>query len=184
MHSPDTAFREFRATLQRFVARRLRNPEDVEDVVQDVFLRVTRNRVALENAKEPLAWLFQVTKTALIDHTRRQQKHGNTENGVEIDDLPDLSTVAQGSDFAPCLEPLVAQLPPKYRDAIRYVDLEGGRQIDLAKANGVTGPTARSQVQRGRQMLKSAILACCRVEKDALKRITALEPEKTGPNCC
>lgn len=184
IRSPDTAYREFQAKLRRYLDRRLGNPEDVEDVLQDVFLRVAPNSAALESANDPLAWLYTVAKSAMIDHLRRQQKHTVVTTGGVPEDIPAPMPDRPPGEFAQCLAPLVENLPELYRDAIRFVDIEGGRQSDLAAATGLSVSTVKSRVQRARQRLKSAILECCSVERDALENITGLTPDEGGPDCC
>ncbi len=184
MHDPEMAYREFQATLRQYLARRLGNADDVEDVLQDVFLRVTRNRTALENAQEPLAWLYSVAKTALIDHVRRQRKHAAVATGGVPEDIPDTQSDMPSEGFYECLTPLLKNLSEAYRDAIRYVDIEGGRQTDLAAASGLNVSTVKSRVQRGRRQLKSAIVDCCLIERDALENISGLAPGNCDPECC
>ncbi|SFD14449.1 sigma factor-like helix-turn-helix DNA-binding protein [Tropicimonas isoalkanivorans] len=152
-------------------------------MLQDVFLRVTRNGEALETAREPLACLYTVAKSAMIDHLRRRKHRGVAAEGVP-EDIPDPLPDISSGEFATCLVPLVRNLPDIYRDAVTFVDLDGGRQTDLAAARGLSVSTVKSRVQRGRQQLRSAILDCCQVERDALKNITSLAPGARGPDCC
>lgn len=184
MHDPGTAYQEFHTTLRRYLARRLPNPEDVDDVLQDVFLRVTRNRDALEQASEPLAWLHTVARTAVIDHHRRQRKHASVATSGVPEDIPDTPPDTASDDFTGCIAPLIDTLPADTRDAIRFVDIEGGRQSDLATAGGLSPSTVKSRVQRGRTRLKSAILECCQIERDTLDNITGLSAGKCDPDCC
>lgn len=81
MLTPETAYRDFRDKLHHYIARRLGNPEDVEDVLQDVFVRVTRNANILREVKKPLAWLFTVTNSAIVDHARKKQRNPLSKDG-------------------------------------------------------------------------------------------------------
>lgn len=183
--TPETAYREFRTALHRYLLRRIDDPQDVDDVLQNVFLRVTRHEDALAQAREPLAWLYTVAKSALIDHQRRGSKHANVAAQGAFDDIADPGGNGEPSDdFAQCLMPLVAKLPAPYREAIVFVDMEGGQQTELAAAKGLEFSTAKSRVQRGRKRLKAAILACCQIERDALRRVTDLDPGACDPTCC
>lgn len=184
MHDPESAYAAFRAQLSRYLTRRLANPEDVADVLQDVFVRVTRNRGSLEAAREPLAWLYSVAKTAAIDHVRREKKHAGSRSDQAVDDIPDASPGQSKDDFEACLAPLVESLPDKYRDAIHFVDVEGGRQTELAARTGMTITAVKSRVQRGRQRLKAAIIGCCSVERDGNNNIVGLDRGECGPPCC
>ena len=91
MSSPGKAYKDFQSSLRRYLVRRLDDTDDVDEVLQDVFLKVTRNRDALADAKEPLAWLYSVAKSALIDHQRRVRKHAAVTTGGVPEDIPDTS---------------------------------------------------------------------------------------------
>ena len=183
MQTPDTVYREFRTKLQSYLARRLGNPDDVEDVLQDVFVRVTRNEQTLKSVKEPLAWLYTLTNSAMVDHLRKQRNHRDFVDG-DIDNIPDMSEDDTEDEFSACLLPLVDNLPEKYQNAVKFVDMNGGKQTELAIGAGLTVSAAKSRVQRGRHMLREAILGCCLVERDGLQNITALDSGKCSANCC
>ena len=158
------AFQQFRNQLSRFIARRLDNPAEAEDLLQNVFVRVIRHENALENAKSPLAWLYTVTKSVIADHYRKQDKsplHFADDQGM--DDIPAPAAFTD-SALGNCIPALVDILPDKYRDAIRFVDIQGGRQVDYARLADIPVATAKSRVQRGRNILKIKLLNCCRVE--------------------
>lgn len=184
MLTPETAYRHFRDKLHRYIARRLGNPNDVEDVIQEVFVRVARNADALRDAKKPLAWLYTVTNSAIVDHTRKMQRNPLL-NAEDLKAATEPWSLEQpGGDFGSCLFPLLDSLPDKYRDAVKFVDMEDGRQTELAAKNGLSVPAAKSRVQRGRRLLKDAILDCCHVERDSLQKVAALGCGKSDQNPC
>ncbi|MEM9589995.1 MAG: sigma-70 family RNA polymerase sigma factor [Pseudomonadota bacterium] len=181
---PAFAYAAFRRALKGYLQRRLANPHDVEDVLQDVFLRVTRNEAALAATKEPLAWLYTVARTAALDHQRRVRKHAPMETGGVSEDIPDTSEAPDEDAFSGCMTPLIEALPERYRDAIQFVDLEGGRQTEFAQARGIGLSAAKSRVQRGRRQIKAALLACCTLERDALQSVTGLDGGNCDSGCC
>lgn len=184
MTSPDLAYRNFRQSLRRYIARRLNDVEEIDDVLQDVFLRVARNRDALANAHEPLAWLYAVARSALIDHYRSRAKHAAVDIGGVPTDVAETPPDAVPDEFSDCLAPLLERLPDTYRDAIQFVDIDGGRQTDFAATRGLALSTVKSRVQRGRKQMKSAILACCRVERDGRRNVSRLGRGECEDNCC
>lgn len=183
--TPETAFQELHEPLRRYVSRRVKNREETEDVLQDVFLRVIRNERSLREVASPVAWLYTVTRSVLIDHYRRQSR-SPIQNRVDLEDVeipvpPERPEV----DFGACVLPLVNKLPEKYREAVEFVDVHGGRQTALAHKTGLSDSAAKSRVQRGRKMLKESILNCCRVELDNFNRIVAMDRmDKNRKECC
>lgn len=68
------AWRDLAVRLRSFVARRV-PPSDVDDVVQDVFVRMQRGLTALRNDDRFGAWIYQVARSAIADHRRSRARH-------------------------------------------------------------------------------------------------------------
>jgi len=65
--------------LVRFLSRRMKNPEDAEDIAQNAFIRIQRvaNSGELDNLK---AYLYQTASNLAIDQLRREKLHHNYVN--------------------------------------------------------------------------------------------------------
>ena len=59
------AWKDLDAKLRPFIARRVRSPMDVDDVVQDVFLRMQRAVSGLRDDERFGPWVYQVTRSAI-----------------------------------------------------------------------------------------------------------------------
>jgi RNA polymerase sigma-70 factor, ECF subfamily len=57
----DAAFRDMRARLHAFIARRVNSPQTAEDLTQDVLLRLLRSTTS--DLTDPTAWLYRVART-------------------------------------------------------------------------------------------------------------------------
>jgi RNA polymerase sigma-70 factor, ECF subfamily len=69
------AWQDLERKLRPFIARRLANAADVEDVVQDVFLRMQRGLGGLRDEERFGPWVYQVARSAIVDHQRLYAKH-------------------------------------------------------------------------------------------------------------
>ncbi|MFC0710849.1 sigma-70 family RNA polymerase sigma factor [Azorhizophilus paspali] len=58
--------------LQNWLRRRLGEAADAEDLAQDTFVRVMRNRTALRELRQPLAYLATIANGLLVNRWRRQ----------------------------------------------------------------------------------------------------------------
>ncbi|MGI9277180.1 MAG: sigma factor-like helix-turn-helix DNA-binding protein [Endozoicomonas sp.] len=66
--------------------------------------------------------------------------------------------------MAQCIEPLIEELPKKYRDPLLMAELEGMSQKQVAEKLGLSLSGAKSRIQRGRVQLREKITACCDIE--------------------
>lgn len=157
--------------LRGYISRRVRRPEDVEDVLQTVFLRISTGIGALRDDERLLRWIYTLTRNAVTDHYRR----ASTRRELPFDELPaTLHPLQQADDeqtsvaeLARCLRPMIARLPPEQATALDLVELQGVSQVEAARRAGVSVSGMKSRVQRGRSRLRELVLDCCSVQLDA-----------------
>jgi RNA polymerase sigma-70 factor (ECF subfamily) len=170
---PVVALRDLRPPLARFIARRVADPQDAEDVLQEVMLRMHRHGDELASADHVGAWVHRIARNAVIDHYRRRAARPELPAGApgDLDEREDgprgePASEALRRELAACLLPLVERLPEKHRDALVLTELEGLTQIEAARRLGISVSGAKTRVQRGRAELKALLLECCHVELD------------------
>jgi RNA polymerase sigma-70 factor (ECF subfamily) len=185
----EARWRELRARLHGFVGRRVGNPEDAEDVVQDVFVRMQRNIGALSSADRLDAWAFRIARNAIADHYRSPSRRGVTGeaaakvmDGLEADGVVGEPSNDARAELARCIAPMVRGLPDTYRRAVELTELEGMTQSAAAERLGLSLPGAKSRVQRGRARLRAMLLRCCEIETDRRGRVIAFET-RDGEGC-
>lgn len=175
--SADEAARRFSRRLLGFIRGRVGSRDDAEDLLQEVLIRVTRHERTLATARDPVAWLFAVTRSVIADHYRRAGRPEPVLVGALENDPP--TPVAVLSD---CVDPLLERLPAKYGDTLRRADLGGETLVALAREEGVSTSALKSRAQRGRKMLREALLSSCRAELDSRGRLVGADTMEKG--CC
>jgi RNA polymerase sigma-70 factor (ECF subfamily) len=183
------AWRELEAKLRRFVARRVGSATDVDDVVQDVFVRLQRGIGRLRDRERFGPWVYKVARSAILDHQRLAARR----RAMEAGDVAEESAVAETAPFADeedpicSVAPFVAALPSPYREALTLVELEGTTQIQAARRLGISVSGVKSRVQRGRARLRRNLEACCRIALDARGHPFSCEPRTDAgvpSQCC
>lgn len=169
--------------LRRFIARRVATEADVEDILQDVSLRIHRHLARLRTPERLMAWIFQMTRHAIVDYYRAPARRHEIPTGLDADrtpatavalPLPDPEgeTAQLREELAACLRPLLARLPTPYREAVTMVELAGLTQHAAAKQLGLSVSGMKSRVQRGRQQLHRLLNDCCLIHLDRRNSVT------------
>ena len=83
-----------------------------------------------------------------------------------------------------CLEPMIQELPDKYRHAIQLSELENKTQQEVAEQEGISLSGAKSRVQRGRALLKDILEDCCQFELNQQNQILSYEKKKQNGKYC
>ncbi len=178
---------EVEARLRPFIARRIA-PADIDDVVQDVLVRMHRSVAAMRADDRFAAWVFQIARNAIADHGRARARHPLAHDDRPADlpappsDEPDDRAAADG--LVGCVTRFVARLPSPYREAITLVELEGLTSKQAAALVGVSVSGMKSRVQRGRAQLRDMFEACCEVALDARGKVTEFVPRPPPCGSC
>lgn len=149
--------------LLRFLQRRVDDPALADDLLQEVFSRIVEKLPTLEDANNLRAWVYRIARNVLVDHFRRRAP------ASEADDIDESSPPEEANhnvEVAGWLSEMVEHLPETYREAVRLSELEGASQKEVADRLGLSHSGAKSRVQRGRSLLREALLDCCHLEFD------------------
>lgn len=169
--------------LRPFVAHRV-PPSEIDDVVQDVLVRMHRGLPDLRDEDRFSAWMFQVARNAIADSARKRVHAPQT--GADLDDTPAAPTADDDREAATaltgCVSLFVAQLPSPYREAIMLVELEGKTAKEAAEMVGISVSGMKSRVQRGRAQLRELFERCCEIAVDVRGKPTDYTP-RAQPSC-
>jgi len=178
-------YRELLQRMRPFVARRV-PPSDLEDVLQDIFLRMQRALPGLVDGDRFGPWLYQVARSAIAENHRQRARHPLAAD--EVEDPCALNEQSGPSplevEIAEYLAPLVAALKAPYREALTLTELQGLTQQAAAERLGISLSGMKSRVQRGREKLRGVLEDCCRIALDPRGRVLECEPRlPTGCRC-
>ncbi len=171
-------WQEFSQSLLDFIRKRVDDPYDAEDILQDVFVKIHTHIDTLQDNGRLVPWLYQITRNTIIDYYRTRRPTVDLPESLSVDPEPIESHPKAQLAFG--LHDLIQTLPPKYRQAITLTELHGLKQTELADRLGISVSGAKSRVQRGRQMLRQALLDCCHFEFDRRGGVIDYTPHPTG----
>ena len=170
--------------LKIFISKRVANEVDAEDILQDVFLKLISNIDKLLDSQKMHAWIYKITRNAIIDYYRNNHRH------LEFIALPEEipyeleDELTSNKEIAFCLKNMVAKLPDKYREVIVYTIFENHTQKEYSEITGLSLSGAKSRVQRARKLLKEMVLGCCSLEFDRLGNIIDYKKRRTDCEYC
>jgi len=131
--------------LRNFIRRRVADPSDAEDILQDVFSELVEANQLLMPIDHLSGWLFRVARNRIIDLFRKRKPES-----LDFEDLlpsPDAGPEALMARAALLdeLEAAIAELPPEQREVFVAHELEGRSFKDMAAEAGVSVNTLLSR---------------------------------------
>lgn len=159
--------------LRRFVRSRVSNPEEADDLVQEICLRAVSKIDSIRDESRVESWLYQIARNAIVDHYRRARPlTALPDTLIDSQDYAHIDT----PDLAECLPGLLDGLSASDQEALRLTAIDGMKQHELAERLGISLSGAKSRVQRARSRLREMIVTCCHLEMDRLGGIINIQP--------
>lgn len=167
MNNPiNSIWDEFNAPLKGFIKKRVANEQEVDDILQEVFIKTYKNLDSLTDDKKIHVWIYSITRNTIIDYYRKNNKRFvNVELPENLElQVEDVQSV--NAEIASCLKVMVESLPEIYKEAIQQTEFQNLTQKQLSERLEISLSGAKSRVQRARKMLKNMLLDCCNLEFD------------------
>ncbi|MGY1934232.1 sigma-70 family RNA polymerase sigma factor [Nocardia gipuzkoensis] len=174
-------WRRFSGDLRAFIARRVSRPEDADDILSIVFLRMAKSLDNLRDQDRLLGWMYAITRNAITDyyrsapHRRELPVDAVPDNPSRGDGEPDIDEAAE-KELATCLVPMLSALPAEQAAAVKMVDLDARTHAAAASAAGISVSGMKSRVQRGRAALHAQLHACCQISQDRTGHVHDYQP--------
>ena len=155
-------FRKYRHQLQRFIVKRVSSKEDSEDILQDVFYRLSKIDMEENPIQSISSWLYAVARNLIIDRSRKRGeeelfRHPEADDDHSlVEELTQLIFDDEASpelDYAKALvwEELavaLSELPVEQRTVFELTELQGFSFRDISESTGVTVNTLISRKRR------------------------------------
>jgi RNA polymerase sigma-70 factor (ECF subfamily) len=136
-------------------------PEEIEDLVSEVFFKVYRNLRQYRPEHPFSTWLYRLTANHVLDHGRRSRhKERRAEMPQQLADPgPGPGERLEDRERRFLVRSALDQLRPRYREVLFLVYIEGLRVEQAARTLGVPQGTIKSRLLRGRDALRRVLVA-------------------------
>ena len=166
----DKLYNRYSPQLYRFSKSIMKTHEDAEGIVQEVFIRVWKNRNKLQEHKSFKAFLFSIASNIAMDHFRSRatdskyvqfvihQAKKNSSNPLKI---------LEYREFKEVVEKTIDSLPKKRQQIYKMSRVEGMSHREIAEHNQISVKTVENHInlalreirkQLGRKNLLTTVL--------------------------
>ncbi len=166
-----TAFAElvdrYKQPVMNLVYRMLRDPNEAEDIAQNVFVQVHKSAQRYQASAKFSTWLFTIARNLCLNEIRRRSRHPAESleaPHAEYEDQPaqqhpDLQTALptdslMHGELTDLVEQALAGLPENQRVAILLCRQDELSYEEIAKVLGCSLSATKSLIHRGREALK------------------------------
>lgn len=140
--------------LRKFMVRRLGDPAQAEDLVQECLMAIHEKRATLDPGRPAAPWMYAIARYKLADHWRRRgRERPVAEQADGADDGADPEGHAARLDVAR----LLGQLPDGQAEAIRMTHIEGMTVREASRRAGIGLSALKLRVHRGMARLRAMV---------------------------
>jgi len=152
-----------RPRIQRWALVIVGDPDDADDVAQQVSLTLHRKLGEFQARSRFTTWLYTITRNSAIEFSRQRARRRSRaideaepvalteEMKSQIDQIDDARKAALVRSF-------FAELPPRQRELIELIDSQGYSTPEAAQLMGIEPETARVHLLRARRLIRSKML--------------------------
>jgi RNA polymerase sigma-70 factor (ECF subfamily) len=148
-------YRQHRRRALSVARRILRDADEAEDVVQEVFARLHSRNVRFDGQAAYTTWLHRVVVNSSINSLRARRRRGKLETPLPEPDAPE--TCAVGNERHALFLEALEHLPEKHRLVVTLRDLRGYSYTEIARMLNMPEGTVKSALNRGRTRLLAAM---------------------------
>lgn len=175
LNGNNNAFRYLVANYQRLVlhvvGRIVQRQDEVEDICQEVFIKVFRKMNRFRGESRLSTWIATIAYNTSISHVRKLARRGEQ----SYDDKPALialerdeslnQKVVEKEEAKKILMEMIEQLPVNYRTVLTLFHLEEFSYKEIEDITGMPEGTIKSYLSRARKLLKAKLEKVVKTEK-------------------
>ncbi|MHC5063827.1 MAG: sigma-70 family RNA polymerase sigma factor [Planctomycetota bacterium] len=161
----ETLIERYQERIFRLLSRFTRDRGEVEDLGQEVFVKVFRKLHTFQQDSAFYTWVYRIAVNTAKDHFSRHSRR----RLVLVEDAVELDSGLRDPDYAGSAEPLLEEelrevtrqvletLPDKYREILILREYEDLSYTEMSQVLGCSMGTVESRLFRARQRFKEAL---------------------------
>ena len=147
-------YRKYGSLVFRRARMLLRNEEEANDMMQEVFVRVIRNFDGFREEASPVTWLYKITTNLCLNRIRDRKRQREK---VQQNFRPDEAVEAPGTERQLAVLRLLDQLPPDLVESAVYYHVDGMSQAEIATAMALPRRTVGHRLEQFRRRARAIL---------------------------
>jgi RNA polymerase sigma-70 factor, ECF subfamily len=150
---------KYQRRIARHVARYVRRAADVEEVVQDAFIRAYRGLASFRGESSFYSWLYRIATNAAFSFLKKTaaevQADERSDEGFEpgLTDEQSPERILLARQIGDAVERAMARLQPELAEALVLFEVEGKSYKEIAQMLGTPIGTVRTRIFRAREFI-------------------------------
>ncbi len=150
-------FSSYYNSLCHYVYNIIRDKNDTEDIVQELFLNLWKNRNKLDIQSSVSFYLYKTARNLTLNYIRDNQKYKNSVDYTELQNqYVDEQTIEQ-HEFRQALNDCIDKLPGRNKEILLLHKVKGFKQKEISDKLNISVKTIKNQIWIAMQRLKNCL---------------------------
>lgn len=150
--------KQYERLVWHMVSRVLNKQEDIEDLCQEVFIKIYRNLKKFKFDSKLSTWIATIAYREALNYKRRHKFPDNQEvESVVIADHISPETLSSKNSVVELVHKIIEKLPQHYRTILTLYHLEEFNYKEIEEITGMPEGTVKNYLFRARKLMKEAI---------------------------
>lgn len=150
----ESVFKELYAPLSGYAVKYLKDLEQAEEVVQDVFCTLWEKRQNINITISLSSYLYTSVRNRCLNEIRRQ-KNRTSQSQQELEEIPDNDTRIEDLELDQQIEEAIRNLPEMSRKVFEMSRMEGLKYKEIADKLGITVKAVEANMSRALKKLRN-----------------------------
>lgn len=150
--------KRYEEKLSRYLHKFISDNDDIEDILQVVFIKAYKNLYGFDINKKFSSWIYRIAHNEAVNHLKRNRKKGRIAlDDVEyklIDEKSDIGGEADRKLLKKDMEKVIGRLDLKYREPIVLFYLEELSYEEISDVLRIPKNTVGTLILRGKKLMK------------------------------
>lgn len=153
--SIESLYQTYFQPLYRVGYTYLRNQEDTEDLIQEIFLRVLKGRIRLDDVSNPEGYLKTAVRNLAIDRLRQDNTHEDASSNLKI--VSEHPLPLEQQELGQEIDKAISALPNKTRLVFTLKQLEGKSYKEIATLLDISPNTVENHMAKALKLLRKSL---------------------------
>jgi len=149
--------KRYEVKLSRYLRKFIANQDDIEDILQVVFIKAYKNLYGFDIKKKFSSWIYRIAHNEAINHLKKRKGNRISLDDIEyklIDEKADIKGEADRKFLKNDIEKAMSCLKTKYREPIVLFYLEEMSYEEISDVLRIPKNTVGTLILRGKNLIK------------------------------
>jgi RNA polymerase sigma-70 factor, ECF subfamily len=151
------------------IKKRIKNKEDAEDILQDIYIKLHKNINNLNDNKKIISWVDRITQNTINDYYKKNYRIKNINFEEYYENLTQDEKNNLNDEVLISIKKIISELPKNSKEIIELYEFKNLSHKEISKQLEIKENTSKSK--RAKEKLKNKLDKCCVFQTDKFGNI-------------